>query len=431
MPGGQGFGRAMWSLAAVNFLVRTGFGLVLPGLPLYVRAYGMSIPDIGLGSAAYMAVAVLGMLLVAPLSDRFGHRRFLFLGALAYVLSAATLLAVPDLVGLLVGRALSGLAMAVSVPASNAYVAVAVPPEERGGAYGLVSSASMAGFALGPPLGGLALAGFGVLGPLVLAVAVGALSVVAVLLVPQQAPALAPLAVGGVTAPPRAAGRSTARAAGLGGMAVLLGLFLRAPWAPGFTAMMTGQNVAGGVYDTTWSLYLFHLGAPSWLVGASFTVWALPLVLLSPLVGRRVAPARSVAWLIAGNASVTVCAALYPLMPNAWLVALLGVGEGIGAAVAMPLTQLYLSLRVPAERMATIQGAVGALGQGAALVAAAASGYLFVLGPGIPFYLVALVTGAGTLWFVWASRAEARRGQTLASWLPDEERNAFGVSARE
>lgn len=414
MPRARGFGRPVWSLATANFFVRTGFGLILPALPLYVRDHGMSVPDIGLGSAAYMAVGIVGMLLLAPLSDRVGHRRFLFAGAVSYLVSAAVLLSVPDLVGLLLGRALSGLAMAVSVPATSAYVAVGVPPEDRGGAYGLVGSASMAGFALGPPIGGLALATFGVNGPLVLSIGVGLLSLVAVLLVPVQAPA--PRSVQSAADPGTPQGVGAAFGAnwvqgGLGGLLLLLSAILSERWAPGFAAMMTGQNVAGGVYDATWSLYLFRLGAPSWLVGVSFSVWALPLVLLSPLVGRRVSTRLSVPWILVGNASVTLCAAVYPFLPNAWLVAAVGVIEGVGAAIATPLTQVYLSVRVPTARMAAVQGVMGALGQAGALLAAVASGYLFVLGPGIPFVLVALSTGFGTLWF-W--RQTVRDGTVFA-----------------
>lgn len=58
-------------------------------------------------------------------------------------------------------RILQGLGSAALVPAASAFVADIVPEARRGQAYGLLTAASSAGFALGPMVGGLAGAAWG------------------------------------------------------------------------------------------------------------------------------------------------------------------------------------------------------------------------------------------------------------------------------
>jgi MFS family permease len=380
--------RATLGAAALSFFVRCGFGLILPGLPLYIRAHGIAVPDLGLASAAYMAFGLGGMLLLAPLADRLGHVRALVAGGILYLCGTLVLLALPSAASLLAGRALQGLAMALTTPATYAYIADRVAAERRGGAYGTVTSAQMAGFIVGPAAGGLALSLGGVSAALTVALVASLLALGTAVSLPAGVPATTP-----VETADRA--EDTPAPTPLGALAAVAA----APWGLAFVAYTIGQQIPMGVYDTVWSLYMFHLGAHAWLVGASFATWALPLVVLSPLVGRRVAPGRVLRWLVVGGFVMALSAFTYALLRNPYAVAAMGVIEGCGAAAAIPLSNVYLAARVPAGRMAGAQGVIGAVGQGAALFAAVASGYTFAVRPWLPFCLAAVGCAAGTLWF--------------------------------
>jgi MFS family permease len=376
--------------------VRSGFGLILPGLPLYIRAHAIPVPDLGLASATYMAAAIAGMLLLAPLADRFGHVRALFGGGALYVAGALVLLLAPSAPSLMCGRGLQGLAMALFTPATFAYIGASVAPERRGGAYGVVASAQMSGFILGPALGGVALGVAGPAGPLALAAAAAALTVLVAAALPAEPPPRPGEAVG--TA-------ATAPARGIAAITAPLAALAAAPWGVGFLAYTVGQQIPNGVYDTVWSLYMFHLGAAPWLVGASFATWALPLVILSPVLGRRASGGHVRLWMTVGGAVMAVAAATYAVLTSPYAVAAVGFLEGTGSAAVLPLSQIYLAQRVPPQRMAGLQGAAGALGQAAALCAAAVSGYVFPVRPWLPFAIAAVALAAGT--WVFARRGEA------------------------
>ncbi len=335
-----------------------------------------------------------GMLLVAPFADRVGHTRGLLAGSAAYVAGTALLLLAPSSLALFVGRGLQGLAMALYAPAVFGYIGTSVPAADRGSAYGTVASAQMAGFMLGPTVGGLAL---GAGGPAACLALAGA-AAVATLAVTAALPAEPPF---------RPAADAPAR--GLASLAAPLGALLAMPWGLAFLAYTVGQQVPNGVYNAVWSLYMFHLGAPPWLVGVSYATWALPLVVLSPLFGRRARGGAVATGMVVGGSVMGLAAFAYALVRSAYAMAGIGLLEGVGSAVVLPMSQVYLAERVPPHRMSGTQAVATGLGQTVALVAAVASGFAFPIRPWLPFVLVGVCLVAGTWAFAFLARA-ARPG---------------------
>ena len=157
-------GQRLWrrnlaALTAAVFIGFTGFTLVMPFLPLYIRQLGVT--DIG-AIAAWTGVS-LGVTpamtaVFAPvwgrLADRFGRRlmvaRSLFsfiiiMGAMAFVTEAWHLLALRVLQGFFAGYGALCLAMA----------AESAPPGKLAQSIGLVQTAQRLGPALGPVIGAL------------------------------------------------------------------------------------------------------------------------------------------------------------------------------------------------------------------------------------------------------------------------------------
>jgi DHA1 family multidrug resistance protein-like MFS transporter len=106
-------------------------------------------------------VASLGSLLGGRLAGRFGTRRVI-VGALALAglaaMPQALVTSVPELWSL---RLATSLFVGCAIPVANLAIKEAAPPERQGTAFGVASSATSTGFAVGPIGGGLLASGLG------------------------------------------------------------------------------------------------------------------------------------------------------------------------------------------------------------------------------------------------------------------------------
>jgi MFS family permease len=128
-----------------------------PTLPLYAHHLGLDAVAIGIVAAASTVVGVLTSLPAGALSDHLGRSK-LVRGSLFIFASAPFLyLAVRDAAAFIAVRAYHGLATAIYGPVVLALVADWYR-ERRGEKMGIVSSASQAGRALAPIVGGFVIA---------------------------------------------------------------------------------------------------------------------------------------------------------------------------------------------------------------------------------------------------------------------------------
>jgi DHA1 family multidrug resistance protein-like MFS transporter len=106
-------------------------------------------------------VASLGSLIGGRLASRFGTRRVI-VGALALAglaaIPQALVTSVPELWAL---RLATSLFVGCAIPVANLAIKEAAPPDRQGAAFGVASSATSTGFALGPIGGGLLASGLG------------------------------------------------------------------------------------------------------------------------------------------------------------------------------------------------------------------------------------------------------------------------------
>ncbi|WP_292412106.1 MFS transporter [Mesorhizobium sp.] len=161
-----------WSLGAVlasAFVVALGYGIVLPVLPIMVeRLAGSTDPSfkarqIGLLTAAYVAAPVGAAFLWGKWSDLIGRRPVLVVGLIGFAVTLAASALAPSLLVLYVGRILNGGFAAAVGPTALAFIAdveggahTESGDDRRTRAFGWMSMASIAGFLVGPTLGGLA-----------------------------------------------------------------------------------------------------------------------------------------------------------------------------------------------------------------------------------------------------------------------------------
>ena len=377
-----------------------GFGALLPVMPLYLSEQGIDIATLGWIVAAWPAARLVGEPIFGWLADR-GDKRILMLGGLLVTAVVVPMpLVVTGVPAFVLARALAGLATAAYDPAARAYILDATPPDERGAAFGLYGAAAMGGLLLGPAFGAIGAAlGGGYVFPFVFcSVAVVAAAVLLGLTIMRR-----PLPVHVVEADPAAtAVRADAGAAGAGadasaGLAPAAAAFPSAPaslWNRLLLAAIVinvGSYFASGTYEVIWSLWMTRLGADLGLVGLTFAVFGLGVLVLSPIAGRWSDERGPFIFVILGSLGAAAAGILYSLLQDPLLVVPLVFCEGISFALLGPALYSVVASGTPAGRSATTQGVYGAAGTLGTIVASIAAGVLFALDIHLPFYVFAVV----------------------------------------
>ena len=151
--------RNLYIMFAVQLVSMSGFSLVFPFLPLYIKQLGISTGgSTEFWSGLVFSAQPLTMMISAPIwgavADRFGRKlmlaRAMFGGAV--LLAAMGFAQSAEQLALL--RALQGLVTG-TIPAANALVAASAPREHCGEALGLLQTGAWVGVAVGPLLGGV------------------------------------------------------------------------------------------------------------------------------------------------------------------------------------------------------------------------------------------------------------------------------------
>lgn len=135
------------------FIDLLGFGIVIPLLPVYSKAYGASEGTMGLLFASFSGMQFLFAPFWGRLSDRIGRKPVLVGGlvgtAVAYVFFARA----TSIEGLFASRMLAGF-FGANVATAQAYIADVTTQENRAKGMGLIGAAFGLGFCLGPLIGG-------------------------------------------------------------------------------------------------------------------------------------------------------------------------------------------------------------------------------------------------------------------------------------
>jgi DHA1 family multidrug resistance protein-like MFS transporter len=138
-------------------LIQFTFGLIMPVIPLFLQFLADTDDIEGLAGpifGAWMLVGGISSVVMGRWSDSLGARRTLqagLLGAAVFYLAEGFAPTVTVLATLLI---LGGLASGAIRPVANTLIARIVPEEDRGKAFGVVTSATALGWALGPMAGG-------------------------------------------------------------------------------------------------------------------------------------------------------------------------------------------------------------------------------------------------------------------------------------
>jgi DHA1 family multidrug resistance protein-like MFS transporter len=386
-------------LLLAEFIVWLGFGALLPVLPLYFTQQGVDLAFLGLVIAAWPAARLVGEPIFGWLADRTARVPLMVIGLLATGVFSVLPLVFTGPLAFLLLRAGAGFATAVYDPAARGYLTDATPPERRGEAFGLYGAVQMGGLLLGPAIGALGAARFG--GISFVFVFGGVAALLAAIPIglrgresgerthpapshdatefPPEAPSTTRRAAAAVDADrptntePRPRTRLLNRA--------LVGVLI----------LNAGGYFAGGTYEVIWSLFLQHLGAGLDLIGLTFAMFGLPVLLLSPYAGRLIDRRGARAFVIAGCLLPAVTGILYTLLTDPVLAVPLILVEATGFAMLNPALYAVVAANSPPGRSSTVQGIFGAAGTVGFIVASLIAGVLAEIEIIYPLYVFSAV----------------------------------------
>ncbi len=136
------------------FIATMGIGMVSPLLPVFAESMGASGIWLGLAFSGFAVSQVPLTPVAGRLSDKFGKKTFLCFGLLIYVLSAVGYFWAPGYRELVIFRVFSGVGTALVIPTAFTYIGELAPRGSEGKYMGIFNIAMVAGFGIGPVLGG-------------------------------------------------------------------------------------------------------------------------------------------------------------------------------------------------------------------------------------------------------------------------------------
>ena len=344
----------MLTFGVMTAVLASGYGVIFTVLDDFRDDYGIAEHWLGLIVGIGFLAGFVSQVFIAPYADR-GHARRLVLGGLSMNVVGLVMVAFGEsLVPLLAGRLVMGLGVGMAVPAVRRIV-INGDPTRLGANLGMLLSADVAGFALGPALSAVLVPRMGIEAPFLVIAAITL--------------ALFPLAL---RVPVVEGAPDVERSTETRRLAVDL-LSNRALVA----ALLMGSAVflMIGTFDALWAIVLDDLEASDLVANLGITIFALPLVFLGSYGGalaQRVGPFRlGPLGLILGAGFMF----MYGLMPTGGLMLAVGVVHSISDGLTVSSTGVAVGVSAPAERQAGAQGLLGAteaLTGGVTSIAAAA-----------------------------------------------------------
>ena len=409
-------------LLLAEFILWVGFGALLPVLPLYTTHHGVDLANLGLVVAAWPAARLVFEPVFGWIADRTRRKPLMVIALIVTACLIPLNLVSFGIVPFLVIRALTGAATAVYDPAARGFLVDATPADRQGEAFGLYSAAQMGGLLFGPAIGGLGAYATHSDGFVFVFCGVAtALAGIAVLALIQERPR----SRAGTTVPSEGVGEMAATADGRArdGEVPLdeVGRPVRLVNRLLIVAIVVnlGSNFATGTYEVAWSLFLTSRGAGLDLIGATFAMFAVPMILLSPWAGRFVDRRGSLPFIILGSLAPSIAAILYTVMPDVRLAIPIILFESSGIAIAYPALYAIVSAASPAGRSATAQGLFGAAGTVGFILSSVIAGWLATFDLRMPFWfssfigavalVLSLLIGARAILDLAERRAVARR----------------------
>lgn len=140
-------------LTITALLLFSGFYLLMPTLPIFIKQLGGSESQVGFIIGVFTISAVILRPIVGGLMDRYGRRVFIISGLLFFAITMYFYDWVTGIIFLVVLRILHGIGWAIATTSIGTAVTDVIPQSRRGEGMGWYGLAMTLGMALGPIVG--------------------------------------------------------------------------------------------------------------------------------------------------------------------------------------------------------------------------------------------------------------------------------------
>ncbi len=355
----------------------TGIGMIVPVRVLYAQSRGASLAIIGAMASAYLISNFVFQYPSGWIADRWGRKRIMIVSLIAQAILSLAYIFITDPILFVVLRFAEGIAAAATLPSARALIADTVPPEHRGAAYGVFSAFFNTGFLLGPALGGL-LATTGYASVFIVAIVFRLAAIV--------------LVVTMIRVEGRVSVEARQRA-----QAVPLRALFTLPLI-GAYILAFGDYLYVGFDIALVPLWMHdHLGASITLIGLTYTAWAIPNIITSPISGRIADRARRSGLILTfGLAQVPLYLA-YGLLNTAWPIVVLFAVHGVVFALVQPAVDAHVAASSLADARARVQSMYSAFGLFGSFVGASGLSVLYGVNFRLPLFAIGVAFGVSVI----------------------------------
>ena len=385
-----------------DFVTWTGFGAIMPYLPIFLREQAhSSLWLIGVIASMFYLGTLLFSSPLGWLSDTIGRKPVMVSGAALYTVALLLFTTTTDPYWFAFFRLLEGVGAAAFGPAAQAFVADITTEENRSKAYGFLTTAQFGGLIAGPAIaaplyhfGGGGKDGFYAI--FYFGAALSFVTFLALLAFIREPAVLKE----------RRARRRVEKRAGLGGAERPPYRAIFSPAILAFVIMAFTTHYAMGGFDVVWSIWLKHLGASLDFISLTWVAFSVPMLL--SFAGGMLADRWSRFWLMmVGFTGSAVAWIVYGVTTNLTLFLIVNVLEGLAIAFSYPAKQAFLIQVSPARWRGTVTGIESTSMQLAGLLGSLTAPILYswisgyVLAVGGVLNLLGLAIAAPVLYRAW------------------------------
>lgn len=330
------------------FIMLMGVGAIVPVRTIYARDHGSTMAELGMMASGFLLGTLLFQLPAGWVSDKWGRKPLLVWGIAISGLISFLFLVNDNPWYFIALRFVEGAASGAINPAANAYVIDAVPPKERGVAFGWLGSAFSAGFMMGPAIGGFISDWFGYEAPFIFGGVTGIATAIFVAIKMTN----------------RRPGEKAVDAEDLEDKAVeekntkLIPRRLFRPALAGALFIFIAAGFGDGLFISIWSLWLNDLHASNSFIGVTFITFSLPLMILMPITGKLADKYRLLPLIIVPGLLVSMVYLTYAVTTNLFVIAAMGILEGTLLAVSIPAISAYTANLSPDNARGKLQGVI-------------------------------------------------------------------------
>ena len=342
--------RRLVSLYLMTALFSLGYGGIYTLLADIRDRFGFSDAGVGLIAFAGFATGFTSQVFLSRYADRGHTMRMMRIGIALATLGMAAMAVTGPLWQWIGARLVIGLGTGMVTPAIRRLV-IAHDPRDVGRNLGRQTAFDVAGFVLGPVIAAIAAQALGLRAPF---------AILAVLY------AVALLSVGRLAID---AGEATTSSRAVRDL-------IRRPSVQSALAAAIAFYLTIGMFESLWSVLLRDLGAATWLIGATLSIFTIPMIIFAPR-GGALAQRRGPATVITVSITVAaVCTAIYGFAPL-WLAIVVSGVHAISDGFTMPSNQVAVAIASPPDQLATGQGLLGATGLAVAAIASLAGSWVY------------------------------------------------------